>query len=90
MKNLYLENSLRYNPDLCTGCKMCTYVCPHAVFEMQHKRAVLKNSAACMECGACQLNCETNAIQVDSGVGCAAAMFKQAIRGKELTECSCG
>ncbi len=90
MKNLYLENSLTLNTELCTGCKMCTNVCPHSVFEMQNKRAVIINSSACMECGACQLNCASNALQVDSGVGCAFAVFRQAIMGKELAECSCG
>ncbi len=90
MKNLYLENSLTYDPDLCNGCKLCVYVCPHEVFKMRDKKAVLKNPTACMECGACQLNCDVNAIYVDSGVGCAAAMFWQAIRGKELDDCSCG
>lgn len=90
IKNLYLENSLAYNPELCTGCKMCSIVCPHAVWEMHEKRAVLKNSTACMECGACQLNCSSRAIKVDSGVGCAMAMFKAALKGKELTDCSCG
>jgi ferredoxin len=35
-----------------------------------------------MECGACQLNCPTGAIAVDSGVGCAAAMIASALRGR--------
>jgi len=50
---------------------------------------------ACMECGACQLNCPTGAIAVDSGAGCAAAMIRAALRGKKEptcfeAECGCG
>jgi hypothetical protein len=43
-----------------------------------------------MECGACQLNCPTSAIAVDSGVGCAAAMIVAALTGKKECAASCG
>jgi ferredoxin len=39
-----------------------------------------------MECGACQLNCPTAAITVDSGVGCASAMIGAALRGKKVDQ----
>ncbi len=42
-----------------------------------------------MECGACQLNCPTQALTVNSGVGCATAMFMAALKGKDMDECSC-
>jgi ferredoxin len=41
-----------------------------------------------MECGACQQNCPTGAIEVDSGVGCAYALMRAALVGKQ--ECACG
>ena len=81
-------NTLEYNPELCIGCEMCSIVCPHAVFAMNGRVAQLVRPEAWMECGACQLNCPTGAITVDSGVGCAAAMIRAALRGKE--EASCG
>ena len=83
-------NTLEYDPDLCIGCAMCTYVCPHAVFAMNHRTAELAHPDDCMECGACQLNCPTNAILVDSGVGCATAMILAALKGKEEATCGCG
>ncbi|MBC8255229.1 MAG: 4Fe-4S binding protein [Ardenticatenia bacterium] len=81
-------NTLRYDSELCNGCGMCTMVCPHAVFAPNGRVAQLVRPEACMECGACQVNCSTGAISVDSGVGCAAAMILAALTGKE--EVSCG
>lgn len=89
MFNSYLENTLVYDPSLCNGCAMCVAVCPHAVFEMNGRKAVLARSSACMECGACQKNCVTNAIKVESGVGCANAMIRAALAGKQEVECNC-
>lgn len=43
--------------------------------------ATLARKEACMECGACQMNCPVDAIRVQSGVGCAAAMIKAALTG---------
>ncbi|MGD1996200.1 MAG: mercury methylation ferredoxin HgcB [Anaerolineae bacterium] len=88
MADLSVINTLRYNPELCIGCEMCTIVCPHAVFAMDGGLAQLVHAEACMECGACQLNCPTRAITVDSGVGCAAAMFRAALTGQK--EATCG
>lgn len=82
-------NTLFYSPERCTGCRMCSIVCPHAVFEMNGRLARLVHPEACMECGACQLNCPAGAITVDSGVGCAAAMIHAALKGGEAT-CCCG
>jgi NAD-dependent dihydropyrimidine dehydrogenase PreA subunit len=81
-------NTLRYEPDLCIGCEMCSVVCPHGVFAMNGRVARLVRPDACMECGACQLNCPVEAITVDSGVGCAAAMIRAALLGQG--EATCG
>jgi ferredoxin len=90
MLNAYLENTLVYEADLCNGCGVCVDVCPQGVFEMKGRKAVLVRSQACMECGACRLNCIQAAIHVESGVGCAAAMIQAALKGQKEAECSCG
>ncbi len=89
MFDAYAVNTLVYHPELCNGCAMCTAVCPHAVFEMNGRKARLVSPQACMECGACQLNCVTDAITVESGVGCAAAMIRAALRGQKEATCDC-
>jgi len=86
----YLEEavSLEVDEKLCNGCGMCVIVCPHAVFEMENKRAILADRGACMECGACARNCEQGAIRVRAGVGYAAAVLTGMLTGGEPT-CSC-
>ncbi len=87
-----VTNTLRYNPDLCINCDLCSIVCPHGVFAPGREAAELRNPEACMECGACQRNCPAGAISVDSGVGCAAAMLWAALRGekeRESSDCAC-
>lgn len=88
MHSAYLENTLVYSAETCNGCGRCVEVCPHAVFEMNGRKAVLARPQSCMECGACQVNCVTGAIAVESGVGCAAAMIRAALTGQK--EATCG
>ncbi|MTK53179.1 mercury methylation ferredoxin HgcB [Paludibacter sp.] len=94
MKTLqYLKNvvTLKLNPDLCTGCGMCTIVCPHAVFEMVNGKACIVDINDCMECGACSNNCRFGAITVKAGVGCAAGILNGILRGTEPScDCSAG
>ncbi|MFB0536411.1 MAG: mercury methylation ferredoxin HgcB [Anaerolineae bacterium] len=90
MFNISVFNTLQYDPALCIGCEMCSNVCPHAVFTMNGRVAQLVRPEACMECGACQLNCPTDAITVESGVGCAAAMMYAALTGKKEATCGSG
>ena len=89
MTGSYAENTLRYAPELCNGCGMCSLVCPHRVFSQNGRLAVLLDPASCMECGACMRNCPTGAILVESGVGCAAAMMRAALRGRKEPTCGC-
>ena len=66
----YLEEAvtLTLDAEKCNGCRQCTLVCPHGVFAIgDDKRAYLADRGACMECGACALNCSTGAITVAAG-----------------------
>ena len=89
-QQIYLKDvvTLQLNDNKCTGCGMCLDVCPHEVFKMNSKHVTIQNRDACMECGACSLNCPADAIYVQSGVGCAAAVINSML-GKEAA-CCCG
>jgi NAD-dependent dihydropyrimidine dehydrogenase PreA subunit len=86
----YLRNvsSLNYRVEDCNGCKRCIEVCPQEVFSWDGKKAGLRDKDLCMECGACALNCETGAITVHAGVGCAEALINSMLTGGEPT-CGC-
>lgn len=66
---------------------MCTKACPHGVFTEGEKgkgHVELTEPESCMECGACAANCPVQAIEVESGVGCAWAMIGAALKGKDM------
>jgi NAD-dependent dihydropyrimidine dehydrogenase PreA subunit len=77
MKLSYISNvsTLKLAQEKCIGCERCVEVCPHAVFEINNKKAHIVALDNCMECGACAQNCAFGAISVKNGVGCAAAMI---------------
>jgi len=80
-------NTLVFHPGKCINCGMCLQVCPHRVFAQGERRVRMARADECMECGACQRNCPAGAIEVDSGVGCAAAMIKAALKGSKEVTC---
>lgn len=90
MKLLYLKNvvTLQLDTDKCSGCKMCTIVCPHFVFEVTNRKAYIKYKDQCMECGACAKNCPDEAITVKTGVGCSYGVLTGLLNGTEPS-CDC-
>ena len=90
MKHKYLKNvtTLTFNSEKCIGCERCIEVCPHGVFDIKEGTARIIDKDSCMECGACALNCPVEAIEVNAGVGCAAAIIMSWFTGKEPT-CGC-
>lgn len=95
MELRYLKNvsTLQLDSTRCIGCGQCREVCPHAVFALEKngaaKKVAVVNKDACMECGACAMNCPTEAITVRAGVGCAWAIAKGLLTGSAPT-CGCG
>ena len=90
MKHRYLKNvtTLEYDANKCVGCKRCTEVCPHGVYEIFINKAQIIEKDLCMECGACVMNCPVKALEVNAGVGCAAAIIYSWISGKKPA-CGC-
>ncbi len=94
MKHVYLKNvtTLELDPGRCIGCGKCVEVCPHSVFAIQAtngRKAEITDRDACMECGACAGNCPVGAVTVRAGVGCAWAIVRGMLSGKE-PNCGCG
>jgi ferredoxin len=67
--------TLALDAEKCNGCRMCETVCPHGVLRVEDRKARIVDLDACMECGACVMNCAEGALDVDAGVGCAAAII---------------
>ncbi len=85
----YLKDvtTLALDTNACVGCGTCTVVCPHAVFCLDRKKAVIADRDACIECGACTANCPVSAIRVTPGVGCAAYIIQSWIVGPKKASC---
>jgi NAD-dependent dihydropyrimidine dehydrogenase PreA subunit len=88
MKYLSGTATLRYDPRMCSGCGRCVEVCPRAVFVLKDGKADVTDIDLCLECGACMNNCPHGALEVRSGVGCAAALIGSMLGGGEPT-CGC-
>jgi ferredoxin len=86
----YLRNvvTLEVEKEKCVGCGMCLAVCPHAVLKMDDGRVGIRDRDACMECGACARNCPVQAVRVQAGVGCAAAVINAALGRKGSCCCT--
>ena len=67
---VYLKDvvTLKFDESKCNGCGLCITVCPHAVFEIENKKAKIIKRDYCIECGACAQNCSKKAICVKSFV----------------------
>jgi len=54
----------------CLGCGDCLEVCPQQCFAVSGVgKSVHMFPERCMECGACRLNCRSDAISVEAGPG---------------------
>lgn len=80
--------SLALDSSKCNGCRICIHVCPHAVFMPAGKAVEILDGDACMECGACVLNCSEGALSVNPGVGCALAILRSWLTRSE-GGCAC-
>jgi ferredoxin len=63
-------------------------VCPQDVFYLDNGKVRIENRDYCMECGACAKNCPVEALSVQVGLGCAAAVINTAL-GRKNSACCC-
>lgn len=81
---------IKIDQNKCTGCRICYNVCPQDVISIHAKKAKILNYTSCMECGACSLNCEFDAIELTKGTGCIAAIIKEDILKISQKGMGCG
>lgn len=55
----------KVDKDKCTGCKICTKVCPVLSISVENKKAVV-NEDECRACGNCEQRCPFHAIEMVS------------------------
>ncbi|MDD5081830.1 MAG: 4Fe-4S binding protein, partial [Dehalococcoidales bacterium] len=49
--------------DLCSGCKVCTFLCPYSAISFDDEKKVSRiNEALCKGCGVCVAACPSGAI----------------------------
>ncbi len=91
MQYILNGHSLVLDSERCSGCGRCEEVCPHAVFAITNRKVTIAHRENCMECGACKMNCPAQAIEVEAGVGCAAAIISSMRRKNNgCVSCDCG
>jgi NADH-quinone oxidoreductase subunit F len=54
-------------PEKCTGCMMCSKVCPTKAAHGERKKAHVIDQATCVKCGLCHGACRFDAIEITSG-----------------------
>ena len=89
MQYLLGGETLVLDQAICNGCGRCQDVCPHAVLTVANRKAMVAHRGNCMQCGACRMNCPVGAIEVSTGVGCAAAIIGAMRRRDGDAGCAC-
>jgi 2-oxoglutarate ferredoxin oxidoreductase subunit delta len=61
-----MEDNVKIDADLCTGCGVCTLMCPRGILEMDSETGVCKvtDQDKCDLAGGCEFQCPTGAITV--------------------------
>lgn len=85
LKYLAGTPTLKVIEENCTACGDCVLVCPRQLLKIESKKVRIADLDLCMECGACMVNCDWEAIQVRVGVGCASAIINGMLSGKEAS-----
>ena len=49
--------------DLCIGEGICVQMCPEGVLAIENDKCKVVNMSACIECKACEVNCDYGALK---------------------------
>lgn len=58
------EKHIKVKPEVCQNCleKVCLYVCPAHVYNLNKEGVVILELDGCLECGTCRIACVKNAL----------------------------
>ncbi|NHJ02581.1 MAG: 4Fe-4S dicluster domain-containing protein [Candidatus Heimdallarchaeota archaeon] len=62
--------TILFNEKRCVGCKYCVQVCPRNCFgfnDSKHKAEIIL-PLNCLNCRACEINCEGDAIRIEKQI----------------------
>jgi ferredoxin len=90
MKYLSGVTTIKIGREKCKGCGACLDVCPHRLLKLFEGKVEITDKDACMECGACKINCPYGAVEVNAGVGCAAAVIGASLKKPGSDAPCCG
>ena len=62
----YLYPKLIFNHDACQKCEQCINICPVNCIEMTNEGPILLKNPTCIHCGACILECQFDAIEINT------------------------
>ena len=62
----YLYPKLIFNHDTCHKCEQCINICPVNCIEMTNEGPILLKDPSCIHCGACILECQFDAIEINT------------------------
>ncbi len=78
----YLYPKLIFNHDLCQKCERCIDICPVNCIEMTDDGPILLDKPFCIHCVACILECQFNAINVNTNWTRLNNMLENAMNGR--------
>ena len=61
-----MEDTVKIDPDLCTGCGVCVAMCPRQILDIDPVSGlcIVTDQAKCDLAGGCEFQCPTGAITV--------------------------
>jgi ferredoxin len=78
----YLYPKLIFNHESCQKCEQCIEICPVNCIKMTDDGPIVLDEPSCIHCGLCILECNFDAIKVDTNWAKLNKMLEEAVNGR--------